>query len=105
MDKRTLLAILLMFALYFVFNQFIWKPAPAPAPAADSLATQTAPVDTVQQGGVFQPFNFGDSLQVNTQQTSIASISLENKVMKRFSTLGGAITQVALKEHVAGDTS
>ena len=106
MDKRTLLAILLMFALYFVFNQFIWKPAPAPAPAADSLATQTAPVDTVQQGGVFQPFNFGDSLQVNTQQTSIASISLENKVMKvDFSTLGGAITQVTLKEHVVqGDT-
>ena len=99
MDKRTLLAILLMFALYFVFNQFIWKPAPAPAPAADSLATQAAPVDTVQQDAVSQPLLLADSLQVSPAQTSI--ITLENEVMKvDFTTLGGAIKQVTLKEHV-----
>jgi YidC/Oxa1 family membrane protein insertase len=99
MEKRTLLAILLMFALYFVFNQFIWKPAPVPEAAADSLATQTAPVDSVQQSAVFQPSYFGDSLRVNPEQTSI--ITLENEVMKvDFSTLGGAIAQVMLKEHV-----
>ncbi len=99
MDKRTLLAILLMFALYFVFNQFIWKPAPPAADAADSLATQAAPLDTLAENGAMQPFYSADSLGVEPQQTSI--ITLENELMKvDFSTLGGAITQVTLKKHV-----
>lgn len=99
MEKRTLTAIILMLALYIVFNQFIWKPQPAAAPEADSLSSNIESVTPLSDSSSTEQLFFADSLQINQEKASI--ITLENKLMKvSFSSLGGAITQVTLKQHV-----
>ena len=101
MDKRTLTAILLMLALYIVFNQFIWKPQPPAAEQPDTLASSSEPVLADSIAPVVSAFP--DSLK--NPDASADTLILENERMKvSFSSQGAAIHKVELKNHfIQGD--
>ncbi len=98
MDKRTLLALLLMMIVFMIFNQFVWKPKPvatdASSPAQKSPQT-SAPAPATTDTLPAQPL--ADSLLSSTVKAE--TISLENDLMKvSFSSQGASITQVELKK-------
>jgi len=103
MDKRTITALLLMFILFMVFNQFVWKPqqaqkqqAAAAIPAPAEAAVAPATVDSV----VANPI--ADSLLVGADQAE--TITLTNDLMSvTFNSLGGTIQQVELKKFLMHD--
>ncbi|HPS38482.1 MAG TPA: membrane protein insertase YidC [Candidatus Cloacimonadota bacterium] len=109
MDKKTLYALILMLALFLVFDQFVWKPqrvkqaqlneekaaakaaAPqsqAPIPAKkDSLATVPAVVDSLLTPG-----------------TTRTTVQVKNSMMNvTFSNQGGVISQVEIPKFLNRD--
>ncbi|MDY0152301.1 MAG: membrane protein insertase YidC [Candidatus Cloacimonas sp.] len=100
MDKRTLTALLLMFILFLVFNQFVWKPqqqansAAKPAAAAPVAAQPTTAVPALPESLSALPAV--DSLLAST--ATAETITLSNSLMTvHFDTKGGTISQVELK--------
>lgn len=94
MDKRTLTAFLLIFILYMIFVQFVWKPKPkvsppTPVPQTSAAAnSQTAAPDTA----VVSDSLFSNGLAAQT-------LTLENELMTvTFNTRGALIEQVELKK-------
>jgi len=98
MDKRTLTAFLLIFVLYLVFVQFVWKPKPRPAQPEAAQQTQqaTAPAaatpDTMAAATVVDSI-FSTNLPAQT-------ITLANKLMTvTLSSRGACIQQVELQKY------
>ncbi len=103
MDKRTIIAIVLIFIVYWFFSQFIWAPkdktepqateavqeAPATAPAKiDSSSTPARPTGTL------------------AMDTSVEEefVTIENeKLALTFSTLGACLTKAVLKDYQSMD--
>lgn len=92
-----------MFVLFLVFQQFVWKPKPA-APTQAEPATQPvqapqAASDSLSVSTAVLP----DSLIAASDQTSL--ITLSNQVMTvSFSSRGGVVTQVEMKNHKVDKT-
>jgi YidC/Oxa1 family membrane protein insertase len=104
LDKRTITALLMMLALYLVFDMLVWKPQrqaalqnnitqtqSTPVAATDSLAAPAeAPVASVAAA---------DSLFGGSAQTS-QTLSLENDLVRvQFDSKGAVITAIELKKH------
>jgi len=100
MDKRTLIALILMLLLFLIFNQFIWKPQSLKNQAQKASAPQTAeqkPAAVPAAADTLPVSQSADSLLIAAQGTE-QSFQLRNSLMTvSFSNKGGTITQVELK--------
>lgn len=105
MDKRTITALLLMFILFMLFNQFVWKPqqvqkqqATAAQPTPAKSVEAPAAVDSV----IVKPIT--DSLLVGSDINE--SFTLSNELMSvTFNNVGGTISQVELKKFYMHDST
>ncbi len=103
MDKRTVIAIVLIFIVYWFFSQFVWAPkdktqaataenvqeAPTTAPShTDSVTTLPKPTGTLAMDTSFQE----------------EFVTIENEKLElTFSTLGASITKAVLKDYPSMD--
>jgi YidC/Oxa1 family membrane protein insertase len=108
MNKQTIIGILLIFAIFLLSEQFLWKkPKTAPAPQQQTEQTQpeTAPETETgtpaQPGGLPDFFFDGDDLsEINH------NIVLENDSLKIvFSSKGAVIREIYLKKFLLTDKS
>ncbi|MDD4310340.1 MAG: preprotein translocase YidC, partial [Candidatus Cloacimonetes bacterium] len=97
MDKRTLTALLLMFLLWMVFNQFVWKPQqaqqqalPATTPAETKAAVVAAPES-------LSTLPAADSLLATSAQAQIVKLSNSNMTVS-FNTKGASIAGIELNK-------
>ncbi len=104
MDKRTLLALLLMMIVFLVFNQFVWKPKPAATEAANPVQNTPQAAEPVPATPDTLPaLARSDSLLSSTAKAE--TVTLENELMKvSFSSQGANITQVELKNFKMHDS-
>ncbi|HPN41789.1 MAG TPA: membrane protein insertase YidC [Candidatus Cloacimonadota bacterium] len=98
MDKRTLTALLLMFILFLVFQQYVWKPKPVaqtqPTPSEQPAQAAQPAADSLPKPGLALPDSLIDP------NLEAAQIILSNQVMKvSFSSRGAVIQQVEMKDH------
>ncbi|HOH97936.1 MAG TPA: membrane protein insertase YidC [Candidatus Cloacimonadota bacterium] len=109
MDKRTITALALMLVLYLVFDQFFWKPqrdrAAQAARQAQTESTVASPTpDTLADDASLAAPVVLDSLVSSSAEAT--EIVLENaKLRVGFSTLGGTISFIQLKEFTNTDTA
>lgn len=102
MDKRTVLALILMLALFLVFDQFVWKPQRAQqALTAQSKAQQTAqtPAPKAVAPAAKDSLNLVPTLLDSLKTTSgpARDVVLANSLMKvTLSTRGALIKQINL---------
>lgn len=102
MDKKTLYALMLMLALFLVFDQFVWKPQRV----RQAQAAEQKAADQASQKQTTQPAPAKkDSLSVapalldslSTPGAKAETIKLGNELMDvSFSSQGGTISQVEL---------
>nr|HPI43549.1 membrane protein insertase YidC [Candidatus Cloacimonas acidaminovorans] len=106
MEKRTLLALLLVFILFLVFNQFVWKPQQLRQQQeqqnqqTQTPQTVTEPVipDTI----IITPMP--DTLLAKEKTPEI--IKLSNQLMTvTFNSRGGSIQQVELHNFIMHDST
>ena len=108
MDKRTILAIVLIVIVYFVSNQLLWKKnAPVVQPPTETV---TAVSDQVTQKTVPQPpvqVNETAPMEIETNSEINNSIKLSNSKMSViFTNQGASIREVFLADyqlHEGGD--
>ena len=108
MDKRTLLAVLLIFIVFWISSEFIWKRSQTtpeqqsvaetntkevPTETSDPVSAKTAEQEVVQSPEVIQ-----------TDIDITDDIILENEVMKlRFSNLGAVLHSIEIKTYLMAD--
>jgi YidC/Oxa1 family membrane protein insertase len=107
MDRRTLIGIVIIFAIFFLSEQFLWKKS-KPAPAAQPKQEQT-PADTATTAPSVKTEPLAPPEWVEPDMKTAAindNIVLENDSIKIvFSNLGGVIRQVFLKQYQLADKS
>lgn len=101
MDKRTISALVLIFAIYLVFDHFIWKPQ---REHAQKLQKQQSELQLPDSLGVSQtttiPLEATGLAEDLAGASEAVALSLENDVFKvDFSSQGAAITGIELKEY------
>ena len=85
-----------MLLLYLVFQQFIWKPAPAAQPSIEE-PMQAQAADPVADSLVAKVAAVPDSL--SEADIPITQVTLQNEVMEMsFTNQGGNISQIRLKK-------
>ena len=106
MEKRTLVALLLVFILFLIFNQFVWKPQQLhQQQELQNQQPQTPPTVTepVKPDSVILTV-MPDSLMVQGKNPEI--IKLSNKLMTvTFNSRGGSIQQVELHNFLMHDST
>ncbi len=103
MDKRTVIAIVLIFIVYWFFSQFIWAPKKTSELPEQQLVTEQS-VSTSQDATLSKPDSL--SLKGNAPASLSVDASIEeelitledDKLALTFSTMGASITKVVLKE-------
>jgi YidC/Oxa1 family membrane protein insertase len=118
MEKRTLLALFLIMAVFYVSQEFIWKKrTPPPAKKADTESTKPADTQAAAPtqsnlgaapaavaGPSYMFFDPGFIAANNRNIPVNDSVALENDQMRIvFSNLGGTIRSVVLKPYLLSD--
>lgn len=104
MEKRTIVAIVLIFVIYWFSSQFLWKPAPV----EQNLQTSDPYSETVK-AAESKPFIPDHMLQpsellLNHDIEVNDRIILENdKLILSFSNLGAVLNQVVIKDFFLSD--
>jgi len=98
LEKRTIVAFLLIFVIWIVFTQFIWRPGDTSAqqqPQATGQSQQRQPVATAPRTPVSYHYEEGIAPR---------QVELANDVLAlTFSNRGGVITQAVLKDYQGND--
>ncbi len=104
MDKRTIIAIVLIFIVYWLFNQFIWAPKNNQNQAATENVQQAeATAETVSPDSISIPGKPAGALAMDTS-VEAELVTLENdKLALTFSTLGACITKAVVKDYPSMD--
>jgi len=107
-NTRTLIGILIIFAIFFLSEQFIWKKA-KPVPAPQQQTQQTKPADSLQTQSDTKPTN-AVPLELIAPNLNLPAINdnivLENDSLKIvFSNKGATIREVYLKKFLLADKS
>ena len=112
MDKRTILAVFLMLAVFWISNEFIWKPKAEARIAAEKAQKQTENVsENTQTTDEIQKVE--DSAKLPEQLTN-SDIEINNNIelttkrdkdniTYKFTNLGGLLTDVILSEYFTKD--
>ncbi|MFC1898551.1 membrane protein insertase YidC, partial [Candidatus Cloacimonadota bacterium] len=107
MDKRTMLALLLILVVFWISSEFIWKRNQPVPPAKENVtATQTEQIQETTSTEPVQTENVTEIVvQTLEQDVDINDdIILENDVFKlRFSNLGAVLKAIYLKEFTQND--
>jgi YidC/Oxa1 family membrane protein insertase len=107
-NTRTLLGILIIFAIFFLSEQFIWKKA-KPVPAPQNQTQQTKPAETPQTQPDAKSANQVPLILIAPDSNLPAvndNIVLENDSLKLvFSNKGATIREVYLKKFLLADKS
>ena len=104
MEKKTMLALLLILLVFWISNQFIWKNKPQPVSTEESVQ----PAATIQDSIHPQPV-LPQETKVEFEETTLDieindNLILENDMMKIiFSNKGGIIRSIRLKEYFLSD--
>jgi YidC/Oxa1 family membrane protein insertase len=108
MNRQTLIGIVLIFAIFFISEQFIWKKSKTPQPTTvkqeQTQPTQTPVTETNPVNSAVLPPEFN---MANAQVAEINdNIILENDSLKIvFSNKGAVIREVFLKKFLLTDKS
>ena len=110
MDKKTIIAVLLIIAVFWISSEFLWKPKQQAAAEAAKLQAQEQ-VANEQSSDIEQPII--EQIQTNpTEQTDLEiptialneDIILENESVKfTFSNRGGVVTSILLNKYFLKD--
>lgn len=103
MEKRTLLALLLIMAIFWISNEFIWKKS-APAQDPPDVSESTVLPASKETAPDVTPSNISGSLPETTQSRTDYEIRddlvLENEHIRLvLSNLGAVITSIQLKNY------
>lgn len=107
MEKRTLLALLLVFILFLIFNEFVWKPQQIKQQQLQQQEQRSPVPQTVKEPVKPDSSNFvalSDTLLA--KGITPATIQLSNKLMTvTFSNNGGVIQQIELRNYAMHDST
>ena len=112
MDKRTILALVLIFLIYWISSQYLWKPAPQPLQneteryeymeTAEAEVVPYTPIHTPPVQSAVLP-----DIGIHTYEPTVDvndKIILENDLIRlTLTNRGGLINQIELKEFVLSD--
>ncbi|MCD4829471.1 MAG: membrane protein insertase YidC [Candidatus Cloacimonetes bacterium] len=105
MDKRTIVAFLLIFVIWIVFSQFIWNPNKQQAATQPRTETAQPAVIQQQQAPIATQFQTPPApLSPDEASLSENRIELSNDLLRlTFSNRGGVITQAVLADYTTAD--
>jgi YidC/Oxa1 family membrane protein insertase len=106
MDKRTMLALLLILVVFWISSEFIWKRSQPVQTPEQNATNQIEQVQKEQTTNSLQTTNQTE-IVIEQSDQSVAindDIILENEVIKlRFSNLGAVLKAVELKDYTLKD--
>jgi len=112
MDKKTILAVFLMLAVFWISNEFIWKPKAEARIAAEKAQAQAEDISkkistTEEKQKVDDHVNIPDQItnsdiEINNNIKLITKHDKDNLIYK-FTNLGGLLTDVILSDYFTKD--
>jgi YidC/Oxa1 family membrane protein insertase len=107
MDKRTLLAVLLIFIIFYISNKFLWKTPIEPKQAIQTTKKDVIPKSPISKESASwrtKPILFAGGEESLKEAELNENIVLENDVVKMvFTNRGGNIKQIYLKTIMNSD--
>ena len=104
MDKRTVLALILMLVLFLVFDQFVWKPQREQKAQQTAAQTQTKEAPAAAKPGAPAPKDSIATIPTLLDSLSSADAKIQDVVLSNakmtvtFSTRGALIKQINLHD-------
>jgi len=105
LEKRTLLAIVLIFIIYWFSSQYLWKQTALVPSTQTGTETSSPSSQTTQPMPIVEPSVDNDYIELSSQTPQNDEIYLQNdKLIISLSNKGGVINQVTLTEFYIKDT-